>query len=229
MGDPFTTRTGVAFSGLGIGLIRSFHESGWTVFDVSLIVIGVLMLFEGFHWYFSSRRSWLTGVKCALTRNSRESIWDFVIPFRRKFNGWSKDGSSPPVQSTDLPGIWATTGLALERTVLADRRNVMARLRTVMAHARTGMAFIRTGISICAVGAGLMFYFGTGSIGWTVFNAVMIILGLLLIIDGFYWAVPAEKMRVQYPYCYGDMEITVPDYGRPANSWGRAVFSHDQD
>jgi uncharacterized membrane protein YidH (DUF202 family) len=223
------TRTGVAFSGLGIGLIRLFHASGWRVLDVSLVVTGVLMLLEGFHWYFGSRRTWLSGVKCALTRNKSESIWDFVMPLRHKRTGPKKDGVCPPVRATDLPGIWATTGLALERTVLAERRTVMARLRTVMAHSRTGMAFIRTGISICAVGAGLMFYFGMGSIGWTVFNAVMIIIGLLLIMDGFYWAVPAEKMRIQYPYCYGDMEITIPDYGRPAHSWGKAVFSHDAD
>jgi uncharacterized membrane protein YidH (DUF202 family) len=223
------TRTGVAFSGLGIGLVRSFHASGWTAFDVSLIVVGVLMILEGFHWYFGSRRTWLSGVKCAVTRNMRESIWDFVIPTRHKRSDPGKINSCPPVRAGDLPGIWATTGLALERTVLADRRNVMARLRTVMAHSRTGMAFIRTGISICGVGAGLQFYFGAGSIGWTVFNAAMILTGLVLIIDGFVWAVPAEKVRVQYPYCYGDMEITVPDYGVPARFWRKAVFSHDAD
>ncbi len=223
------TRTGVAFSGLGIGLIRSFQESRWTAFDVSLIVVGILMMLEGFHWYYSSRHTWLAGVKCALTRNMRESIWDFVVPLGHKRNGPKKDKVCPPVRATDLPGIWATTGVALERTVLAERRNVMSRLRTVMAHSRTGMAFIRTGIGICAVGAGLMFYFGTASVWWTLFNAVMILAGLLLIVDGFRWAVPAEGMRVQYPYCYGDMEITIPDYGRPARCWGKAVFNHDGD
>ncbi len=223
------TRTGVAFSGLGIGLIRSFHSGPWTVFDVSLITIGALMILEGFHWYFGSRRTWVEGVKCAITRNKRESIWDFVMPNGLKRSGPKKDNACPPVHANDLPGIWATTGLALERTVLAERRNVMSRLRTVMAHSRTGMAFIRTGIGICAVGAGLMFYFGTASVLWTVFNAFLILTGVLLILDGFYWAVPAEKMRVQYPYCYGDMDITVPDYGVPARSWRKAVFSHDGD
>ncbi len=221
------TRTGVAFSGLGIGLIRHFHASRWTAFDISLIVAGVLMILEGFHWYLGGRSSWLEGLKCAMTRNKRESIWDFVMPFRRRPRGNKKKNSCPPVRATDLPGIWATTGLALERTVLAERRTVMSRLRTVMAHSRTGMAFIRTGISICGVGAGLMFYFGFAAFGWTAFNAVLIITGLVLIIDGFRWAVPAEKMRIQYPYCYGDMEITLPDYGRPARSWGKAVFSND--
>ncbi len=224
------TRTGIAFSGLGIGLIRSFHASGWTIFDVSLIVVGVLMILEGFHWYFGSRRTWLSGMACAVTRNMRETIWDFVIPAGHKRNGrGKKEKGCPPVRATDLPGIWATTGLALERTVLADRRNVMARLRTVMAHSRTGMAFIRTGISICGVGAGLQFYFGAGSIGWTILNVAMILTGLVLIVDGFRWAGPAEKMRIQYPYCYGDMEITVPDYGRPGRYWGKAVFSNDAD
>jgi uncharacterized membrane protein YidH (DUF202 family) len=223
------TRTGVALSGLGIGLVRSFHTGPWTVLDVSLMVVGALMILEGLHWYFGSRRSWLAGVKCAITRNKRESIWDFVMPLGHKRAGAKKDNACPPVSATDLPGIWATTGLALERTVLAERRNVMSRLRTVMAHSRTGMAFIRTGIGICAVGAGLMFYFGTASVVWTVFNALMILIGLLLIIDGFYWAVPAEKIRLQFPYCYGDMDITIPDYGVPARSWRKAVFSHDAD
>jgi uncharacterized membrane protein YidH (DUF202 family) len=223
------TRTGVAFSGLGIGLIRSFHAGPWTAFDVSLIVVGALMILEGLHWYLNCRRTWLTGLKCAITRNKRESIWDFVMPLGHKRSGPKKDNACPPVQATDLPGIWATTGLALERTVLAERRNVMSRLRTVMAHSRTGMSFIRTGIGICAVGAGLLFYFGTASISWTVFNTCMILIGLLLILDGFYWAVPAEKMRAQYPYCYGDMDITIPDYGVPARSWRKAVFSHNAD
>ncbi len=223
------TRTGVAFTGLGIGLMRRFHTSGWTAFDLFLIVSGVLMILEGFHWYLGGRSSWLDGFKCAITRNKRESIWDFVMPIRHKLRGHRKDNACPPVHATDLPGIWATTGLALERTVLAERRTVMARLRTVMAHSRTGMAFIRTGISISAVGAGLMFYFGFAAVGWTIFNAVLIIAGLVLIVDGFRWAIPAEKMRIQYPYCYGDMEMTIPDYGRPARFWGKAVFSHDSE
>jgi uncharacterized membrane protein YidH (DUF202 family) len=223
------TRTGIAFSGLGIGLLKNFHPSRWTIFDISLIVVGIVMILEGLHWYFGVRSSWLKGVDTALTRNMRESIWDFVIPQRRKRNGSGKENSCPPVSAGDLPGIWATTGLALERTVLADRRNVMARLRTVMAHSRTGMAFNRTGISFCGVGAGLLFFFGFSSVGWTLFNSILIITGLALIIDGFYWTVPAERMRTQFPYCYGDMEITMPNYGMPARYWGKAIFSNENE
>ncbi|MEJ2695488.1 MAG: DUF202 domain-containing protein [Candidatus Sulfobium sp.] len=221
------TRTGIAFAGIGIGLIRHFHASGWTIFDLALIAAGVLMSAEGFYWYFGGRRAGIESFRAVRRMNMKESIWDFVIPLRHKRTGPRKGSACPPVLASHLPGIWATTGLALERTVLAERRCVMARLRTIMARARTGLAFIRTGISITAVGAGLMVFFGTSAAGWTIFNTVLIVGGITLVADGFYWAVPAENIRAQYPYCYGDMEITVPDYGRPARRWGKAVFSHD--
>jgi len=129
--------------------------------------------------------------------------------------------------ATQSPGIWATTGLALERTVLAERRNVMARLRTVMARSRTGLAFIRTGMSISAVGAGLLVSFGASSPAWTALDVLLVASGLLFAGDGLAWHLPAERARRQLPYCFCDVEITVPDYGRPAHLWQTAVFSHD--
>ncbi len=125
------------------------------------------------------------------------------------------------------PGIWATTGLALERTVLAERRNVMARLRTVMARARTGYAFIRTGLSILMVGVAFIFSFHGGGVGWALFEAAMVVGGLALVADGIYLNVPAERYRRQFPYCSGDMEIGVPDYGMPVRRWQKVVFSND--
>ena len=104
----------------------------------------------------------------------------------------------------------------------------MARLRTVMARSRTGMAFIRTGMAVSAVGLGLLVYFGAGSLLWTVFETTLTGAGLLFVADGLYWYVPAERIRRQYPYCFGDLEITLPDYGTPARSWKRAVFDHDE-
>lgn len=219
-------RTGIAFTGLGIGLMRQFHASTWTIFDVSLIIMGVLMFFEGFHWYFGGRKSGLDGFRSVLSVLKKETIWDLVFPLGHKRFGSGKEKSMPPVTADQKPGIWATTGVALERTVLADRRGVMARLRTVMAVSRTGMAYVRTGMSITSVGAGLMVYFGMASLGWTIFNALLIIGGLALIADGYRWIVPAERMRKEYPYCFGDMEITIPDYGKPAREWGTVVFNH---
>jgi hypothetical protein len=89
------------------------------------------------------------------------------------------------------------------------------------------MAFIRTGLSISAVGMGLLIFFGVGSLPWTVFDAVLTMTGLVLVVDGLLWYFPAEKVKGQFPYCFGDVEISIPDYGTSPQCWGRVVFSHD--
>ena len=221
------TRTGIAFAGLGIGLLRQFPAGAWTLLDVALIIIGALMSAEGFFWYLGGRRSGIEGLRSVMEVIDKMSIWDLVFPLRHNRTGTGKERSGLPVNGAQLPGIWATTGLALERTVLADRRGVMARVRTAMAVARTGMAFVRTGMSIASVGAGLLVYFGTASAGWSAVNAVMIVTGLALIADGYRWIVPAERIRKEYPYCYGAMELTVPDYGKPNRAWGTVLFDHE--
>jgi uncharacterized membrane protein YidH (DUF202 family) len=226
------TRTGIAFTGLGIGLMRQFATGGWSawsVFDVALIATGMLMSAEGFYWYFGGRRSGFEGLQSALAALNKETIWDLVFPLGHKRLGPGKDRPGPPVTAALKPGIWATTGHALERTMLADRRGVMARLRTVMAVSRTGMAYVRTGMSITSVGAGLMVYFGVDSLGWTIFNALLIIGGLVLMADGYRWMLPAERMRKEYPYCYGGMEIKIPDYGRLNAEWGKVVFNQHSE
>ncbi|MBI5057412.1 MAG: DUF202 domain-containing protein [Nitrospirae bacterium] len=222
------TRTGVAFTGLGIALLRQFHEGPWTIFDAALVLIGTLMAMEGFYWYFPGRHAGMEGFRSVKKAGTNQSIWDFVFPPAINQPG-SQYEHFPPVKAAHAPGIWATTGLALERTLLADRRNVMARLRTVMARSRTGLAFIRTGMSISAVGMGLMVYFGVANIAWTIFNAALILTGLAFIADGLYWHIPAEKTKQQFPYCFGDMEISVPDYGKPVRGWGKVVFNNDND
>jgi uncharacterized membrane protein YidH (DUF202 family) len=222
------TRTGIAFIGLGIALLRQFHEGPWTLFDIALVLTGAMMVIEGFHWYVPGRRAGMEGFESVRKSGDKTSIWDFVFPpVHKAIDSGIAGNGKLPVKGSHSPGIWATTGLALERTVLAERRNVMAGLRTVMARSRTGMAFMRTGMSISAVGLGLLVYFGTANTAWMVFNIVMILAGLAFIADGLYWFVPAENIKRQFPYCFGDMEITLPDYGKPARYWGKAVFNHE--
>ncbi len=224
------TRTGIAFIGIGIALLRlkQLHTGPWTVFDAALILMGILMALEGFHWYLPGRSSGIECFESVKKAADKKNIWDFVFPpGHNRLNLEDIRGSVPPVKESHSPGIWATTGLALERTVLAERRNVMARLRTVMARSRTGMSFIRTGISIFSVGMGLLVYFGMGNISWTIFDIMLILIGLLSIADGLYWHLPAEKIRKQFPYCFSEMEIMIPDYGKPVRSWEKVVFSHD--
>ena len=222
------TRTGIAFIGLGIALMRQFHTGLWTIFDLLLILAGSVMCMEGLYWYLPGRSAGKAGYASIRKEEDRSTIWTSVFPpSDRRARAGACLLSLPPVRASHAPGIWATTGLALERTVLAERRNVMARLRTIMARSRTGLAFIRTGMSICAVGAGLQAYFGAGNGLWTVLNLSLIAAGLFFIADGLHWHLPAERTRRQFPYCFGDMEIIVPDYGIPNSSWKKAVFSHD--
>jgi uncharacterized membrane protein YidH (DUF202 family) len=223
------TRTGIAFIGLGIALFRyeRIHGVFWTVFDAALILLGLLAIIEGLGWYVPGRAAGASGLASVRAALERPNIWESLFPPGHKRTEGGGAACRPRMTATLAPGIWATTGLALERTVLAERRNVMARLRTIMARSRTGLAFVRTGMSISAVGAGLLVAFGLSSAAWTVLDVLLIAAGLFFIGDGMAWHLPAERTRMQYPYCYCDVEITMPDYGRPACSWPTAVFSHD--
>ncbi len=220
-------RTGIAFVSLGLALIRQFPPGRWLILDLALVVSGAAMVVEGFFWYFGGRQAGVEGDTSVKQSFRANTVWDYFFPHHHFSAGSNTIALTLPVKSSDLPGIWATTGVALERTVLAERRNVMARLRTVMARCRTGFAFIRTGISMALIGIAFVLFFGTESTGWNIFNLLMIATGILLIGDGLYWSLPAERTRRQFPYCYGDMEITIPDYGVPARSWRKAVFSHE--
>ena len=220
MGLAFT-RSGAAFAGLGIALIKRFPGGNWVYFDILLIAVGAAMALEGFYWYLPGYRAGGAALKHFRDSLTEENIWDRAFPRLSVFRG-----SYPPVKASHAPGIWGTTGLALERTVLADRRNLMSRLRTVMSYSRTGLAFIRTGMSIGAVGAGLLVFLAF-SPAWTALEVALVVAGALLVADGLRWYRASERVRKEFPYCYGDLEIALPDYGIPKTRWGKVVFSHD--
>jgi uncharacterized membrane protein YidH (DUF202 family) len=223
------TRTGFAFISLGLGLLRQFQPSRWLSLDLGLIAVGAIMALEGFFWYVRGRRAGVEGQDSVREKAGMATIWDYFFPHRHVLSGPDRNPITLPVRSSHAPGIWATTGVALERTVLGERRNVMARLRTVMARARTGFAFIRTGLSLFSIGVAFLLFFGdTGGSGWALFNYGMMATGLFLVVDGFVWSIPAERMRRQFPYCYGDMEISIPDYGVPVRFWQTVVFRNDE-
>ena len=211
-------RTGGAFVGLGLGLIRSFPSDSWRFFDYSLVALGFIMISEGLFWYYQGYNSGKEGFKSVKHMNTQDTVWDFFFPHRIFQHESILKLSSLPVRKYHADGIWATTGLALERTVLADRRNLMARLRTVMARIRTGYSFIRTGLTLFFIGAVFAVYFHKSDIYWYCYETVMMLGGLSLIVDGLLWVVPAEKLRIQLPYCFADLEIVTPDYGVPCRS-----------
>jgi uncharacterized membrane protein YidH (DUF202 family) len=218
------TRTGISFAGLGILLIRQFPPGPWSIFYGGLILAGLVMFIEGTGWYFPGRRAGIESLKTIRHIEESTSIWDFM------FRAFSRLDDLPPklsIKGTYAPGIWGTTGLALERTLLAERRNVKSRLRTTLARSRTGLSFIRTGTSISSVGLGLLVYFGWGSIPWTIFDFLLMLAGLFLIADGLYWHICAERTRRQLPYCFDDLEIRMPDFGKPTQFWKKVIFSYE--
>jgi uncharacterized membrane protein YidH (DUF202 family) len=222
------TRTGVSFAGLGIALLRQFPPGPWMIFYGALIVAGVGMFMEGARWYPVARRAGRKSFKAIRKVESSTSIWDFMF---RPFSGQIGMDELPPtlsISATLAPGIWGTTGLALERTLIAERRNVKARLRTALARSRTGLSFIRTGTSIFSIGLGLLVYFGLSNIWWTLFDVLLMGLGALAVVDGLYWHVPAERIKNEFPYCFQDVEMSLPDYGKPSASWKTVVFSHEE-
>jgi uncharacterized membrane protein YidH (DUF202 family) len=220
------TRTGIAFIGLGIALFRQFPLSGWDVFYSALMLVGLAVTAEGFLWYVPGRRAGNEGLKLITRKHAKSSIWDFMISRLRDQVSAGELPSSLFIKESHSPGIWGTTGLALERTLIAERRNVKARLRTILARSRTGMAFIRTGMKIFSVGLGLLVYFGAANGIWLAFDIGLMLLGLIFVADGFYWHIPAEKTKDQFPYCFADVEIFFPDYSTPTLFWKKVVFSH---
>jgi uncharacterized membrane protein YidH (DUF202 family) len=220
------TRTGISFVGLGTLLIRQFPLGLWSIFYGALILGGLVMFLEGAKWYLPGRRAGSESLRTIRQIEESTSIWDFM------FRAFSRIDDLPPklsIKGTHAPGIWGTTGLALERTLLAERRNVKSRLRTAMARCRTGLSFIRTGTSIFSVGLGLLVYFGWGGILWTLFDFLLMVAGLLLIADGLYWYVSAERTRRELPYCFEDLEIRMPDFGKPTMFWKKVIFSYEDN
>ncbi|MCG6973283.1 MAG: hypothetical protein LJE66_09085 [Desulfobacterales bacterium] len=221
------TRTGIAFSGLGIALLRQFPASAWRIFDLVLILIGIAITLEGFYWYIPGRKTSKVSAEAIKNIQRKVSIWDFMFrPFHKRLH-LDDLPHTLTIKGSHALGIWGTTGLALDRTLIADRRNVKSRLRTVMARSRTGMSFIRTGASFFSIGLGLQVYFGSANLLWTLHNAALILVGVFLIADGFYWHLPAEKIKKAFPYCFADMEIVFPDYATPSPLWKKVIFSHE--
>ena len=218
-------RTGVALAGIGVALVRQFHTGGWDLAGWGLVSLGVLMTLEGIFWSFPGRAVGLQSVRDAERAAEARNAWDLVLPPGLDDAEGHRRRVRPTFPAPGRPGIWGSTGLALERTLLAARRNAMARLRTHMARARTGLACVRTGTNFIAVGTGLLVSFGLRNPVWTTLELVVLALGLALAGDGLAWYLPAERVRRRLPYCMTELDIALPDYTRPASEWPAGAFS----
>ena len=223
------TRTGISLVGVGSALLRSNALPTWTFPDLGLIAVGLVMILEGFYWYYPSRDNGKGGLRSVVSPEKDVSAWDVALaPPLRHATSWSAPGDRTPTGADLTQGIFGTTGLALERTVLADRRNVMARFRTALARSRTGMSLIRTGMNFTAVGLGLLVGYGMSSVAWGALSIFLLAVGLFLVGDGHYWHLPVSRWKRQFPYAEGELDILMADYNKPFAEWDKLVFD-DED
>lgn len=89
------------------------------------------------------------------------------------------------------------SSLAHERNVMAAQRTVAACYRTIYARARTGLSFIRTGVFFVTIGLGLIEYLGFNFL--TILNAVLVVSGIWMIVEGALWYLPVRKEQSEFP------------------------------
>jgi len=212
-------RTGIALAGIGMAFQKRIHNGSSDILGFGLMAVGIVLTAEGLSWYLSGRKSGHMSQSESEKAGEKAAGWDMLFPPAGIGGAEEHYRCVPVIMAGSSPGIWGTTGLALERTLLAERRNVMARFRTSHARSRTGMAYLRTAANFVAVGLGLLLTGPARGMGWTSLECAIIAVGLLLFADGLYWIIPARRERWQLSFCESQMEISVPDYLKPAGEW----------
>jgi uncharacterized membrane protein YidH (DUF202 family) len=209
-------RTGISLTGLGLGLVRHTAPGPWQIASYAILIVGMLMILEGLRWYLPGREAGRQSLH-SLQFTHKNWLWTRILP-----PALEGRGSACARQGHGLtPGIFGTTGLALERTLLAERRNLMAKLRTNLARSRTGLNFI-------AVGTGLIVGLAARQSSMTMLEIGIIAFGVLLVTDGCYWHFPVRRAVRLLPYCYTDQDIPYPDYAVPAEDWDRLTVELEE-
>lgn len=212
-------RTGLNIMRWGLGLIALVdalmrtHEIGessagnWFV-----LAVGLCVSIAGLSSYLKVRRSRMSPPR----DQTLVEVTGAVLVFLEDFHFIENDISSPSKRTmlgrlgdllssystilTPFPAYRERIHLARERNVLAAQRTVDACYRTIAARARTGLSFLRTGVALSSLGIGLIRYFGLSPL--TIFDAMLVAAGLLMIMDGTLWYWPVRKEQAETPRAY---------------------------
>ena len=204
-------RTGLAFVVISWTLLRGKGFSTQPALDYGVLTSGLLLISGALPTYLKVRRSRLTPPR----HQTLVEVSAATLSFLENYQDVEQSAVKTLTKETmlarlgDLLGNYSTiiypvpssrerTHLARERNVLAAQRTIAGCYRTIYARARTGLAFIRTGVSFASIGIGLRGYFGPGFIN-TLFGAVLIVIGLLLMVDGGLWYLPVRKEQAELP------------------------------
>lgn len=217
--DMAMGRTGLAFLRWGLGfvavsnaLMRMRLPLHGTIFPWLIMAAGSLMASYGLVMYLKIRKLRLRPPG----HYTLVEVTSATLRFLEDYHFIDDSGITVPTKKTMLgrlgdfladyctilypsPASKERTQLARERNVLAAQRTVAACYRTIYSRARTGLAFIRTGVSFASLGLGLVQYFGVSAL--SVFDAMLVVSGLFMIIDGFLWYMPVRKEQSEIPRC----------------------------
>jgi uncharacterized membrane protein YidH (DUF202 family) len=175
-----------------------------------MMAIGFFLAIFGIYSYIKIRKSRMTPPEHA----TLVEVTSATVSFLEDYHFIEGAGNYLPTKKTMLarlgdflsnhctilypsPASKERTHLARERNVLAAQRTVLACYRTIYARARTGLAFMRSGVAFSILGLGLIRYFGFSL--FTVFDFILVIAGILMIVDGVLWYMPARKEQSEIP------------------------------
>ena len=205
------TRAGLVLITIAVTLMRSQQSNTPLVLLAFVILFGIVLCLFSLPVYFRIRRSRLsppghhtlvevTAATLTFLENYHFMDADSVPRSPSKETMLARLGDSLADYSTILhptPPSRERTHLARERNVLAAQRTIAACYRTIYSRARTGLALTRTGVSFSSIGIGFIGYFGLGIN--TLFDAMLIVVGLLMTIDGLLWYLPVRKEQAELP------------------------------
>ena len=209
------TRTGLAIVTLAMTLMRSHLFKAPFALFILLILFGTVLSVLFLPAYLRVRRSRLsppghqtlvevTAATLLFLENYHFIDGINTPPSQSKETMLARLGDFLANYSTILypsPASRERTHLARERNVLAAQRTIAGCYRTIYARARTGLALTRTGVSFMSIGIGFITYFGLGLN--TLFDLMLIVVGLLMVIDGLFWYLPVRKEQAELPRTRG--------------------------
>ncbi|MHB1227273.1 MAG: GspE/PulE/PilB domain-containing protein [Desulfurivibrionaceae bacterium] len=203
-------RTGLALAAISRTFLSSERFVVHSFLAYGVLGVGLFLFFGALPTYLRVRRSRMTPPRHQTLVEVSGATLSFLENYQdlEQTEGEKKTKETMLARLGDLLGNYCTilypspasrerTHLARERNVLAAQRTIAGCYRTIYSRARTGLAFIRTGVSFVSLGIGLIGYFGLGFKSF--FDAMLIVIGLLMIIDGGLWYLPVRKEQAELP------------------------------
>ncbi|MGB9712737.1 MAG: type II secretion protein [Dissulfurimicrobium sp.] len=222
--DMAKARTDLAFLRWGLGLVaisnalmRTHKSRSIYYFYFSLMAVGLLLGAFGLTGYLKIRKTRMKPPE----HQTLVEVTAATLHFLENYHFIEGISTKPSIKKSMLarlgdflaghstiiypsPASRERTHLARERNVLASQRTIAGCYRTIYARARTGLAFIRTGVSFTSLGLGLIKYFGFSLL--SIYDAMLVVAGILMVTDGLLWYLPVRKEQSEIPRC------VVPDY-----------------